>query len=52
MKAGWRFWALVMPEKATGKLKMKQLVEDTAKAGMTIEIFDDVNEALSWLKDQ
>ena len=52
VKAGWKFWALVMPEKATGQMMMRRLIKDMAEQGLTIEVFDDVDEALAWLKNQ
>lgn len=52
MAVGWRFWAVVMPDKATGRMNMRSLIEKTAAEGITVEVFDDVDEAQQWLVEQ
>lgn len=48
--AGWRYWAIVMPDKVVGKMNMQRYIEQNAAQGVTIQIFDDPNEALAWLE--
>ena len=52
LNAGWKYWALVMPDKSAGKLAMRPLVEQYLKEGVTVEIFDDSDEAFKWLESK
>ncbi len=52
VSAGWKYWAIVMPEKVIGQLNMKRFVNDYAVAGITAKVFSDPNEALKWLESQ
>ena len=49
LKAGWKFWAVLMPDKVVGKMNMRTLIDEYQKEGVTVEIFDDIDEALNWL---
>ena len=49
LKAGWKYWAILQPEKETGKIAMKPLIEEYLKSGVTVEIFDTPETALDWL---
>ena len=51
-KAGWKFWAIVQPEKAVGKMTMQALLERYAKLGITAKFFTDLDEAMKWLESQ
>jgi hypothetical protein len=50
LDAGWKFWAIVMPDKIVGKLNMQRFIEMYSEKGLTIDIFDDPDEALQWLQ--
>jgi len=50
MEAGWKYWAIVMPDKFVGQLNMQQFIDMYSELGLTIKIFDDAEEALTWLK--
>lgn len=49
LAAGWRYWAIVMPDKIAGKLNMQRIIDNYAARGLTIDIFDDPAEARKWL---
>lgn len=49
-QAGWKYWAIVMPDKIVGKLNMQRFIEENGKKGVTIDIFGDPEEALKWLE--
>ncbi len=49
VEAGWKYWALIMPDKAIGKMNMKRLVAAYDDSGVKVEIFDDESSALEWL---
>tara|TARA_B100001989_G_C24244521_1_gene319013 strand:+ start:180 stop:578 length:399 start_codon:yes stop_codon:yes gene_type:complete len=50
VQAGWKFWAIIQPEGAIGKLQMKRFIQDNADIGLTVEIFADQHAAKEWLK--
>ena len=49
-EAGWKYWAIVMPDKAVGQMNMNRFISMYAEKGLTIELFEDLDEALDWLK--
>jgi hypothetical protein len=52
LKAGWKFWALVVPERAFGKIAMRAIIKRYKKKGVTVEVFKSYDEALAWLESQ
>ncbi len=50
--AGWKYWAIVLPEKVIGKLSIKALIDEYSKGGITAQVFDNTNQALKWLESQ
>jgi hypothetical protein len=51
--AGWRYWALLPPEKAAGKLNMNRILKYYAdNTDVTVKIFSNPDEGLKWLIDQ
>lgn len=51
-KAGWKYWAIVLPEKAVGKMNMNRIIADYANTGVTVQLFSDPDDGLKWLEDQ
>ena len=52
VKAGWKYWALVLPEKIIGQMSMKRIIEEYANTGVTVQMFSDPDEAMRWLETQ
>jgi hypothetical protein len=52
MAAGWKFWAVVMPEKVLGQMNMRVWIDTYAEKGVTVQAFTDPDEALTWLERQ
>jgi hypothetical protein len=52
MRAGWKFWAVVMPETVLGQMNMKRWIETYAAQGVTAQAFSDPHEAKKWLEEQ
>ncbi len=52
IKAGWKYWAIMMPDLEVGKLTMKTLINDYRELGVTVELFNDVELAYNWLVEQ
>jgi hypothetical protein len=47
--AGWKYWAVVMPEKIVGQMNMKRWIKEYADEGVTVRAFSDPDEAFQWL---
>jgi hypothetical protein len=52
IKAGWKFWAVIMPESTVGKMAMRRIIEAFESLGVTVQIFTEEDEAMSWLESQ
>jgi hypothetical protein len=52
IEAGWKYWAVIKPESAAGKLLFDKFIKMYEKLGVTLKFFDDVDTALTWLKEQ
>ena len=48
-KTGWRYWAMVMPDKIAGQLSMNRIMKRNIDMGMTIKVVESLEEALEWL---
>jgi hypothetical protein len=49
IKAGFKYWAVVMPNSAAGKLQMKRFIDEYRRRGVTVDMFDTPEDALAWL---
>lgn len=49
VNAGWKYWALVMPQKIVGQMNMKAIVDDYARQGVVVRVFSDPEKAMQWL---
>lgn len=47
--AGWKFWALVVPESIAGRASMQAIVETFYNLGVRVMIFTDLESAEKWL---
>jgi hypothetical protein len=52
MAAGWKYWAVVMPEKVIGQMNMRRWIKTYAEQGITAQAFSDPVEAMIWLERQ
>ena len=50
VRAGFKYWAIVMPAKAIGQMQMRKLMEDYGQKGVTVQVFDTVDEGMRWLE--
>jgi len=48
-KAGFRFWAIVVPSQAVAGMQMKALRAKRQKQGVEVEMFESVEAAMEWL---
>ena len=52
VRAGWKYWALVQPEKIIGQMNMKKRTSVVANEGVIVKVFNNTDEAMKWLEDQ
>jgi hypothetical protein len=52
MKAGWKFWAIVVPHDIMGRMNMKEFVDMYYEQGLRIMVFTNPDEAMKWLAAQ
>ncbi len=50
--AGWKYWALVMPEQVLGQMSMNRLVDEFRGFGVEVYVCDDPDKGLKWLESQ
>ena len=50
IRAGFKFWAIVVPANAVGSLQMRRFANAYRDRRVTVEIFADPAQALSWLE--
>lgn len=50
VKAGWKQWAIVMPEQVLGKLNMKRFINMYSELGVAVQTFEEPDAALEWLR--
>ena len=48
--AGWKDWAVLFPDKKVGQTNLNYFMRESNVQGITAEAFDDVDEALNWLR--
>lgn len=52
VKAGWKYWALLLPEQAIAQMNIKRMAEDCKKVGVQVRLFSDAGPALDWISSQ
>lgn len=50
--AGWKYWAILLPEELIGSANIRRLIEIYASVGVTVKTFDHPESAMSWLLEQ
>ena len=48
-KLGWKYWAVIQPQSATGQLAMRHF-KFYQDEGIIVKYFENYNDALAWLK--
>ena len=49
-KAGWKYWAIVLPEHVIGQMNMKRFIATYSAKGVVAAVFDNPVSAMAWLK--
>lgn len=47
--AGWKYWAVLLPEELLGHSNVNRLVDVYGALGVTTRAFDDLDAAMQWL---
>lgn len=47
--AGWKYWALVVPDDVMARLNMGKYVSSLFELGLRMMVFSDPEEALNWI---
>jgi len=50
VKAGWKYWALVVPQDIIARMNMKEFVDSYVEQGLRIAVFSKPDEAMKWLE--
>jgi hypothetical protein len=50
--AGWKYWAVVLPEKVIGQMNMRRWIDTYASLGVTAMAFTNPRRAMTWLEGQ
>lgn len=50
LKLGWKYWAIVLPEKIVGQLTVKRLADTYKSRGVETRMFSSPDEAKKWLE--
>jgi hypothetical protein len=50
IKAGWKYWAMVVPESVIGQADHVKYVESFYNSGVWVTVYTDVESALQWLE--
>lgn len=48
--AGWKFWAVVLPQKVLGQMNMQRFIAMYKEQGLEVRAFSDPALALAWLE--
>ena len=49
MAAGWKYWAIILPDQHVAQIHLKQWVERYRGRGIDVRLFNDPESALEWL---
>jgi hypothetical protein len=51
LQAGWKYWALVVPQDILAQMNLKEFVDTYFDQGLRIMVFTDPRDAMKWLAD-
>lgn len=49
-KAGWKYWAILMPDKVAGQMSMNRIMKNYIDQGLNMQVLSETDEALKWLE--
>ena len=51
-KAGWKYWAIVLPKSSIGNLQVNRFVKQHRDMGIEVEVFETPESAMTWLESK
>ena len=48
--AGWKYWAVVLPDRKIGQTNLNLFMREYIARGLEVRVFEDPDEALKWLE--
>ncbi len=52
LASGWKYWAMVLPERVTGKMNIEKMVQEYERRGVIATYHKDPEFAMAWLRRQ
>ncbi len=52
IKAGWKYWAMVVPQSLIGQADHVKYVESFYNTGVWVTVYSDVEPAMKWIKER
>jgi hypothetical protein len=52
LASGWKYWAMILPQKLIGQMNIKQISARYVEKGINFKVFSEPSEALAWLEKQ
>jgi hypothetical protein len=52
LDAGWKYWAIVLPEKILGQMSLHYFKQKYSEQGIVTKLFSNPDDALEWLIEQ
>ena len=49
IKAGWKRWAIVLPERTISQLSLQRFADDYRRIGIDVSLFVHADDAFEWL---
>lgn len=50
--AGWKHWAIVLPQSVMGEMNIRRFINAYSEQGLTVQVFNLPEPALAWLEKQ
>ena len=52
IKSGWKYWGIVQPKNAVGRLAMQNFINFYKEHGVEVQEYNDYHSAYNWLKSK
>jgi hypothetical protein len=49
IRAGWKTWAIVLPETVVGQMNIRRIIRENEKLSLEVQLFTSPEEALAWI---
>ena len=52
LDTGWKYWAILMPEKGVGRMNLRKVIHLYNEQGVIVQIFSNYEATIAWLEIQ